>query len=134
MKKLLLVLPLFLVTLSPIYSMWQEDKEKLKLETDTIESDSVEYDLIIMELGYDSYLISQPPMSFYTVSYYKQWNNRYVMEWNNRYRIGPKQEIYDSEIYYDYRVDYGIELEYKLYNFFQFFEKKYNVKLVPRAK
>lgn len=112
----------------------QENKDKINVEADSVHTDSVEYDLIVTELGYETYLIGQPPMNFYSESYYKNWNQRYVIEWNNRYRSGPDRHLYESEIMYDHRTEYGIELEYRLYYFFRFFEQKYNVKLVARAK
>lgn len=132
MKKQLIILLLSSFALCPAYSMWQE--EQVKLKSDSTATDSLEYDLIVTDLGFESYLITQPPMNFYSVDYYKQWNYRYVLEWNNRYRTGPNQELYENEIFYEYRTEYGLELEYKLYNYFQFFEQKHNIKLVPRGK
>jgi hypothetical protein len=112
----------------------QEKQSTLLFNADSTENDSVEYMLQVDELGYETYLLSQSTMSFYSKEYYKNWNNLYVNEWNNRCRMGPNQELYDNEIYYDIFVDYGLELEYRLYYFFRFFENKYNVTLVQRGK
>ena len=103
-------------------------------ELDGAKEDTTEYELIVMEPGYEAYLVTQPPMNFYSESYYKTWNQQYVTEWNIRYISGPRRELYENEIYYDPMTDYGIELEYRLYYFFRFFEKKYGVKFVPRGR
>ena len=125
MKTLILPLSFFLVISTPLSLFGQDQETDVKFESDTSESDSVEYSLVIIEPGYETYLITQPPMQFYPEHYYKNWNNRYVQEWNHRYRTGPQKEIYENFIDYDYFTEYGIELEYRLYYFFQFFEDKY---------
>jgi hypothetical protein len=72
-------------------------------------------------------------MELYSGSYYKNWNTFYVAEWNIRYMenklVGADQDL----IQYDPLVNYGIELEYKLYYFFRFYEHKYGITLLPRV-
>jgi len=68
---------------------------------DTTQNDEYEYKLIVMEPGYESYLVLQPPMELYSEHYYKIWNQRYVTEWNIRYQMGPRRELYENEIFYD---------------------------------
>jgi len=134
MRTYLFVLVFMASAIMPNFLSGQDSTDKISVELDTVVNDSIEYELIVTELGYESYLVTQPPMNFYTESYYKNWNHRYAIEWNIRYRTGPNQYLYENEIWYDFTTNYGIELEYKLYYFFRYFEKKYNVKLVPRGK
>lgn len=94
--------------------------------------DSTEYDLIVLDPQFDTYLINQPPKNFYSEDYYRGWNMRYVTEWNIRYTQSPN--LYDTYIDYSPHIHYGLDLEYKLYYFFRFFESKYHVMLVPRGK
>lgn len=99
---------------------------------DTDESDSVEYELIVLDPGYESYLLSQPGMDYYSNDYYRLWNTRYVFEWN--YRFSHPLEFGDIyEVYIDYRdnIDYGLEVNYRLYYYFRFFEKHHSVDLLP---
>lgn len=91
-----------------------------------------EYDLVVYDLGYETYLMTiAQPMDFYSELYYKTKNQRYVDIWN--YRVSqPFQydpDLYSLRIEYDPTVEYGKLLEYKLFNFFQFFEWKYKVSL-----
>ena len=134
MKKIILTLTVLLTLPIHFYLHAQAGVGELKFVADTTEVDPVEYELIIFEIGFDNYLVSQPPKEFYAQHYYRNWNRQYAIEWNNRYRVGPRQELFLWEIDYDYFTDYGIELEYKLYYFFLFFEDKYNLTLVPRAR
>lgn len=91
-----------------------------------------EYDLVVYDLGYETYLMTiAQPMDFYSELYYKTKNQRFVDIWN--YRVSqPFQydpDLYSLRIEYDPTVEYGKLLEYKLFNFFQFFEWKYKVSL-----
>lgn len=128
MKKLIqitLILFGFLLTLNA-------QSDTLRFEPATEESDSVEYELIVLDPGYDSYLIMQPPMEYYSKQYYEMWNFRYVTEWNYRH-MQPLQygDIYETYIDYRPEIDYGLELNYKLFYYFRFFEKENNVDLLP---
>lgn len=91
-----------------------------------------EYDLIVFDTQYDLFLRTQAkPMHFYSESYYRTKNQRYVNEWNYR-SSQPMQydpNIYTLRIEYDSSTHYGLNLEYKLYNYFKFIEWKYKVNL-----
>lgn len=134
MKTAIFLMAVLLATFCHAQDSKQEEKPKKQVQIEEIDTDSVEYELLIFEIGFDTWLLSQRPMNFYSEEYYKSWNQRYVIEYNIRYRNGPQQELYESEIQYDYMINYGIELEYKLYNYFLFFEQKYGVTLVKRGK
>ncbi len=102
--------------------------------TSKVVIDTLEYEIIVFDPGYESYLLSQPPMDFYSMSYYKSWNTLYTFEWNNRYISQSQTGLYESTIEYDSSIDYDLELEYKLYYFFRFFEKENNIILIQRGK
>lgn len=93
-----------------------------------IANDSLEYEIIIMDIGFETYLNTiAKPMNFYSQEYYENKNRFYVTEWNIR-ALNPlryRKDIYENQIDYDFNVDYGIEVNYKLYNYFKFVENKY---------
>lgn len=97
-----------------------------------LKNDSTEYQLIIIDIGFDSWLATQKPISFYTNEYCRAWNIRYVSEWNYLYNTGRYPDYVESYVDYRPEIDYGIELNYKLYSYFQFFEEKYKITLVQR--
>lgn len=128
MKKLMLLLIVILVASVQTYGQ----QDTLRFEPAGEASDSVEYELIVMDPGYESYLAMQPSMEFYSKHYYENWNMRYVREWNYRHsqplRYG---DMYQTYIDYRPNIDYGLELNYKLYHYFRFFEKENGVDLLP---
>src|SRR5690554_3568287 len=109
---------------------------KLVAENDTVNGkDSTEYELIILDPKFESWLATQPPANYYSQQYYENWNQRYVTEWNQRHsnplRYG---DFYETRIDYSPNNDYGLQLNYKLYYYFRFIEHEYGIVLVPRGK
>ena len=103
-----------------------------------IANDDIEYEIIIIEPGFNYWLASMArPEGYYSQSFMEARNRVYVQAWNSRV-LQPS--IYDSNLYemqidYDYGIDYGYDVNYKLYNYFIYFQLTYNQKLssfVPR--
>lgn len=107
-------------------------------DTVRIANDDVEYEIIIIEPGFNSWLLSTArPEGYYSKTYLESRNWQFVVEWNNRVmqplRYDPN--LYQLRIDYDPAVDYGYEVNYKLYNYFIYFQLTYNQRLagyVPR--
>ncbi|MET3731149.1 DUF6146 family protein [Moheibacter stercoris] len=107
----------------------------IKSATDTLsfeKNEEEEYDIIVLDTEYNMYLMSiAKPMNFYSEEYYKNKNIFYVSEWNSRvsqpFRFDPN--FYSMRIDYNPTENYGLKLEYKLYNYFQFINWKYKVNL-----
>lgn len=108
----------------------QSDSPK---EAVKIVNDSLEYEIIITDIGFETYLHTiAKPMNFYSKEYYETKNKFYVTEWNIR-AMNPlryNSMIYQNTINYDFNVDYGLEVNYKLYNYFKFIEYKYKIQLI----
>lgn len=137
MKRLIfIIIALFLFILPDAYGQ-KGDKNPGRSKVDTLKlvNDSLEYELIIIDPGFEGWLAGKPSMNFLSDTYYRSKNNLYVIEWNLRY-LNPQRYglIYENYIEYDSRTDYGIELNYKLYYYFRYFEDKHNVVLVPPGK
>lgn len=106
------------------------NSQELAVET----NDSVVYELIVFDPKFESFLASQPyPKWYYSNEYYRNWNHRYCIEWNIRHsdplRYGT---FYETDIPYDSFVDYGIDFNFKLYQYFQFIDKEYGIVLIGR--
>ncbi|MEO5777560.1 MAG: DUF6146 family protein [Flavobacterium sp.] len=89
-----------------------------------IANDSLEYEVIIMDSGFSSWLASQAkPRSFYSESYLEGRNQIYVSEWNNRV-LQPQRygNLYEMQINYDRNVHYGYEVNYLIYNYMIYFQ------------
>ncbi len=102
-----------------------------KEEPVRIANDSLEYEIIIIDIGFTSYLATAKPMSYYSQSYLETRNRIYVTEWNYRARNLTRYDasIYENVIDYQPNIDYGLEVNYKLFNYFQFAQRKYNMRL-----
>ena len=115
------------------------DKEKLafeKQEGDTVKiaSDSTAYEIIIIDPGFNLWLASVArPEGYYSQSYLENRNQILVTNWNQR-AMQPLQygaNLYEMQIDYSRNIDYGYEVNYKLYNYFVYFQRKYNQRLGP---
>lgn len=116
------------------------DQEVAITENDTvrIENDSLEYEIIIIEPGFNAWLVSTArPEGYYSQPYLENKNIFMVNEWNNRV-LNPQRydpSLYELRIDYSPHIDYGYEVNYKLYNYFIYFQLKYNQRLtaqIPR--
>ncbi len=101
------------------------------IDTIRIENEALEYKIIIIEIGFDSWLRTQKPMTFYTDAYLATRNLFYVSEWNRRmYLPGVyNPQIYSQLIDYEPSTDYGLEVNYLLFMYFVFIQEKYNQQL-----
>lgn len=102
-----------------------------KYDTIKIVNEEVEYEITILEVGFDSWLVTQLPMWYYENSTLATKNYFKVVEWNQRvldpFRYDPM--LYQQRIDYSPFIDYGLEVNYLLFMYFRFFEQKYHVRL-----
>lgn len=108
--------------------------QQQKGDTVKIASDSTEYEIIIIEPGFSFWLASiAKPEGYYSQSYLENRNQIYVSNWNQR-AMQPLRyngNLYEMRIDYNSFIDYGYEVNYKLYNYFVYFQRKYNQRLGP---
>ena len=136
----LLLLGLFVVSCNSSKSAIKRPSNSNTAVQDTVRiaNDSLEYEILIIEPGFNSWLASTAkPEGFYSQDYLENRNRIYVMEWNQRVlqpqRYNPN--LYELQIDYDPNINYGYEVNYKLYNYFIYFQLTYNQRLgtfVPR--
>jgi len=103
-------------------------------DTIAIKDDKTAYEIIIIEPGFDFWLQSiAKPEGYYSQSYLENRNRIYVIEWNLRVTqpFRYSSNLYELQIDYNPNTDYGYEVNYKLYNYFIYFQRKYNQRLGP---
>lgn len=118
-------------------SITEDEKEvfnQVEGDTVSIASDKTEYEIIIIEPGFNIWLASiAKPEGYYSQSFLENRNQIMVLEWNQRVlqpsRYNPN--LYEMQIDYSRQIDYGYEVNYKLYNYFIYFQRKYNQRLGP---
>lgn len=102
-------------------------------QVEVIASDSLAYELIIFDPGFETFLAMKPSAEFYSQHYYESWNRRYVLEWNIRHQNPLRYgDFFQTHIDYDPLVDYGLDLNYRLYNYFLFIDERYGIRLINR--
>lgn len=107
-------------------------------DTIRIANEELEYEVIIFEPGFNSWLASVArPRGYYSESFLEERNRLYVMEYNNRV-LQPLRfnaGLYEMQINYDSNIRYGYEVNYLLYNYLTYFQIKNKQRLgtfVPR--
>lgn len=100
-------------------------------ENDTVRiaNDSLEYEIIIIEPGFNLFINSYAkPRGYYSQNYLENKNQMLVTEYNQRVRqpMVYNPNLYLNEINYDPNIDYGYEVNYLLYNYFVYFSNQYN--------
>lgn len=92
------------------------------------DQDSTEYELTIFDSGFQSWFDkNHKPVWYYSKDYLATWNTQYVSYWNAKVRQpfsiqNQKDNPFIMEIDYRTNVDYGLELNYKLYHYFKYIE------------
>jgi len=106
------------------------NKNIVRIEGVEEPSDSTEYIIIIDEPGYDSWIVTNAkPDWYHEHSFYHHWNTIYSKEFNHKVRTAALDHPFNELIEFDPTIDYGTEVEYKLYWYFKYIEEKYDVKL-----
>lgn len=111
--------------------MRQIEKPQTAMANDTVRiaNDSLEYEIMIIDPGFSYFLNSVAhPEGYYSQEYLENKNRFLVNDYNERvrqpFRYDPR--IYEMEINYDPNIDYGYEVNYKLYNYFVYLSQKHN--------
>lgn len=101
-------------------------------DTIRIANEELEYEILIIEPGFDSWIVTQPPREFHGIGFLESRNRNFVIEYNNRVtnpqRYSPN--LYPQQINYDLNTHYGLEVNYLLYNYFVYFQQKYKQKFI----
>lgn len=103
-------------------------------DTINISNEEAEYEIIIIEPGFNFWLQSTArPEGYYSQSFLENRNILMVNAWNQRVlqpnRFNPN--LYELRIDYEQHIDYGYEVNYKLYNYFIYFQRKHRQRLGP---
>lgn len=110
----------------------EKDKSLSRNDTVRIANDSLEYEIIIIDPGFNSWFISYAkPRNYYSQSYLESRNRIWVNEWNMR---ASQPTIYNSSLYemqinYQQSIDYGYEVNYMLFNYLTYFQLTNRTKL-----
>ena len=132
---LVLVLVLACTSNKSLTSTPQPEKTVAQNDTVRIVNDSLEYEVIIIDAGFTSWLAGRAyPRNYYSQMYLEGKNRPWVYEWNIR-ATNPLVygDLYLLPIDYNPSINYGYEVNYLLYNYLVYFQNKYNQRLGGRV-
>ncbi len=114
-------------------TMTSDDKTlTAKKDTIRIANDSLQYEVIIIDPGFSTWLASRAyPRGYHTQSYMENKNYLYVSEWNRRV-LEPQRydpNLYEMTINYEPYINYGYEVNYMIYNYMIYFQNTYKQRL-----
>jgi len=109
-----------------------ENAKAIHGDTIRIANDELEYEVIIIDPGFTSWLVSRSfPRGYHTQTFLENKNRMYITEWNSRVlqpnRYDPN--LYEMSINYQYGTDYGYEVNYLIYNYMVYFQNVNNQRL-----
>ena len=100
------------------------------LEHTESQQDSTEYEVIIYDNRFDLwYALNYSEAKDRSNEYYRSKNIVASSAWDDYFRRGKYETVVLSQINYQPQVDYGIEVNRKLYWYFKFVEENYGIAL-----
>ncbi len=137
MKNSIYIIVIILVSLfscKTSNSSFSKTDKPIATQNDTVRiaNDKLEYEVIIIDPGFSTWLATTAlPRNYYSQSYLESKNRIWVSEWNSRVlqpmRYNPN--LYEMTINYDPNIDYGYEVNYLIYNYMVYFQNRYKQKL-----
>ncbi|OIQ16627.1 MAG: hypothetical protein BM557_09960 [Flavobacterium sp. MedPE-SWcel] len=141
MKKYILSIAIVFVLLLSCKSQDKPQSKKehiVKTETTTVTNDTVkianeelEYEIIIIDPGFNGWLASRARQrGYYSQNYLEMKNRLWIVEWNSRVSNPQRYgNLYQMRVDYRPQIDYGYEVNYLLYNYLVYFQLSNNQKL-----
>lgn len=116
----------------PLNNINKEGISAIQNDTIRIANDSLEYEVIIIDPGFSSWLVTNAfPRGYHSQFYMENKNRLYIIEWNNRV-LQPQRynsNLYEMTINYDSNIDYGYEVNYLIYNYMIYFQNTFKQRL-----
>ncbi|RRJ90948.1 hypothetical protein EG240_06995 [Paenimyroides tangerinum] len=132
MKKIILLICFYFGILSCASQAEKSSSDKgiSKIENGkiTISNPELEYEVIIFDAGFESWLQTRGKQrGYYDLAYLENKNRVWVNSWNSRSRAGKAG--YDYTIDYHSNVNYGFEVNYMLFNYLLYWQETNNIRL-----
>jgi Family of unknown function (DUF6146) len=129
---------LFYILIVLILLIWacSSPKSVVKVELNEVvaASDSTAYELLTFDSKFESwYVLQNSPAKFRSQSYYESWNRQYVSAWNFNAVQSSKSNFFEPIVGYEPQVDYGFEINHKLFHYFQYVENVLKIEIMPNG-
>ena len=129
-KYYLIVIVLFLAIACGTKKSVTTNKATTNNDTIRIANDALQYEVIIIDAGFNGWLASYAkPRNYNSQNYMEQRNRTWVSQWNQNVNSGLRRDLFEMSINYDNGTDYGYEVNYLLYNYLTYFQLTNNIQL-----
>ncbi|RIH66421.1 hypothetical protein D1164_05840 [Mariniphaga sediminis] len=109
-------------------------KRVVKIEPndqEMVAEDSTEYALETFDTKFDTwYALHNSPSQYRSQEYYESWNRQYVAAWNYNATRPGRSSFFEPIVGWDPTVDYGFELNHKLFYYFQYVERVLKIEIM----
>ncbi len=96
-----------------------------------VKTDTLEYELHTFDPKFETwYTLQNQPAKYRSSQYYENWNRQYVSAWNYK-ATQSGSRFFEPIIGYEPTVDYGFEINHKLFYYFQYVERVLNIQIMP---
>lgn len=107
---------------------FSSDVKSVENDTVKIANEELEYEIIIIDPGFNSWFLSYTrPRNYYSQNYLEARNRDWVIGWNNAFTQGNR--LIEMSIDYNSTIDYGYEVNYMLFNYLTYFQLTNKIKL-----
>lgn len=97
----------------------------------SIDEEKEEYELIVLDPGFETWFATTwSPAKDRSPQYYANWNRQYVIAWNYKATNPHTSRLFDNMIQYDSNVDYGIDVDRKLYYYFRWVDTQLGIPIL----
>lgn len=97
-------------------------------------NDSTQYELLVFEPHFEAwYAFQNSPAQYHSQAYYELWNKRYVLAWNLKAMDFRANKNFETIVGYEYTIDYGFELNHRLFHYFMYVENVLKIPIVENG-
>ncbi len=104
------------------------------ITVEKVAEDSVEYDVETFDARFESwYKMNDNPALYRSQQYYEMWNQQYINAWNLNAMNPRKSWFFEPVIGYEPTVNYGFEMNHKLFSYFQYVENVLKIEIMSNG-
>ena len=134
-------LPIIIIFFIGISCASQKKMGEAKTGTEGMESaeakESIEYGIETFDARFEAWYQRYNNKTIYhSQDYYEYWNNQYVSNWNTNASEVRENNFFEPIVGYSSNIKYGLELNHKLFYYFQYVENILKIKIMdysPKA-
>lgn len=105
---------------------------KVKKNEPVAKVDSLEYGIEMFDSQFETwYENHKNPAMNRSLSYYEDWNRKYVLAWNHKAIGKNKNSFFSPIVGYHSNEEYGFEVNHKLFYYFQYVENVLGIQIMP---